>query len=219
MPGVAGGGFFGVPDVVFADGDLLERAVGHYGVGFGFGNGFAVGGLLEVVVLLDEEPVGLLFGGGFAAHADECPIAFHLGAIHGDFERAGAEAFVYIGVAGLGFPGALVPKHDGASAVLACGDDAFEAAVLHGVIFHLDGEALVGGDVAGAFGACPTLEDAVPAEAEVVVQVGGGVFLDNEGVLLTADFWTGLCSTSGWLGGDGEVAHLAVAGELYVDCI
>ncbi len=84
-------------------------------------------------------------------------------------------------VAGLRVPGALVPDHDGAAAVLAFGDDALEAAVLHGVVFDLHGEAAVAGVVAGAFGDGPGFEHAVPAEAEVVVQVRGGVFLDDEG--------------------------------------
>ena len=44
-----------------------------------------------------------------------------------------------------------------------------------------DGEALVGDDVAGALGDGPAFEHAVPAEAEVVVQVRGGVLLDDEG--------------------------------------
>ena len=92
-----------------------------------------------------------------------------------------ARPCVDVFVAGLRVPGALVPDHDGAAAVLAFGDDAFEAAVLHGVVFDLDGEAAVAGVVAGAFGDGPGFEHAVPAEAEVVVQVRGGVLLDDEG--------------------------------------
>ena len=118
-------------------------------------------------------------------------------------------------VAGLGRPGALVPEEDGAAAVLAGGDDAFEAAVLHGVIFDLDGEALVRDDVAGALGAGPAFEDAVPAEAEVVVEVAGGVLLDAEREVAGGAVGRG---ASG-LGGDVEVPHGAVFGELCVDLI
>src|ERR1700744_6522034 len=78
-------------------------------------------------------------------------------------------------------PSALVPDHDGAAAVLAFRNDAFEAAVLHGVVFDRDEEAAVGGDVTGTFGDGPGFEHAVPAEAEVVVEVRGGVLLDDEG--------------------------------------
>ena len=74
-----------------------------------------------------------------------------------EFEGAVAEAGVDVGVGGLRLPGAVVPEHDGAAAVLALGDDALEAAVFHGVVFDLDGQALVGGDVAGAFGYSPGL--------------------------------------------------------------
>ena len=107
-----------------------------------------------------------------------------------NLRRAGAQAFVDVGVGGLRLPCALVPEHDGAAAVLALGDDAFEAAVLHGVVFDLDGEALVGDDVAGALGDGPAFEHAVPAEAEVVVEVRGGVLLDDEGQRRLALWWT-----------------------------
>ena len=94
-----------------------------------------------------------------------------LGAVKDELQLAVAEAGVDVGVAGLGLPGALVPEHDGAAAVLAGGDDAFEAAVLDGVIFDLDGEAFIGDDVGRALGAGPGFEHAVPAEAEIVMEV------------------------------------------------
>ncbi len=143
--------------------------------------GGSVSRALEVVVLFDEEPVGFALVGVLALHADEGPFSLHALAVHDEFEAAGAEAFVDVGVAGLGLPCALIPDHDGASAVLAFGDDAFEAAVLHGVVFDLDGEAFVLDDVAGALGDGPAFEDAVPAEAEVIVEMRGCVLLDDEG--------------------------------------
>ena len=159
-------------------------------------------------MLFDEEPVGFALVGVLALHADEGPFSLHAVAVHDEFEAAGAEAFVDVGVTGLGFPCALVPDHDGASAVLAFGDDAFEAAVFHGVVFDLDGETLVLDDVAGAFGDGPAFEDSVPAEAEVVVEMGGGVFLDDEG---EGGGFGGFGGSAG-LGGDFEVPHGAVAG-------
>ena len=59
LPGFAGGGVFGVPDVVFAGGDLFDGAAGDDAVGCLFGDGRVGCRALEVVVLLDEEPVGL----------------------------------------------------------------------------------------------------------------------------------------------------------------
>src|SRR6185437_7043633 len=176
VPGASGaGGVFGVPDVVALAGDLVHGAAGDGGVGLGVGDGSGGFGPLEVVVLLDEEPVGLIGraparaggAGGFWAHADERPLAVQLGAVEDELERALAEGFGDVFVTGLRAPGALIPDHDGAAAVLAFGDDALEAAVLHGVVFDLDGEAAVAGVVAGTLGDGPGLEHAIPAETEV----------------------------------------------------
>ena len=142
-----------------------------------------------------------------------------------ELERAVAQACVDVGIAGLRLPGALVPDHDGAASVLAFGDDAFEAAVLHGVVFDLDGEALVSDNIAGALGDSPAFEDAVPTEAEVVMEAGGGVLLDDEGIVagrqVCGDGF-GLCFGAGFaagLRGDLEVAHGAIERELLVDCV
>ena len=137
--------------------------------------------------------------------------------LHGHtLQRAAvAEAGVYIGVAGLRLPRALVPDHDGAPTILAFGDDALEAAILHRVVFDLDGEALVSDEVAGALGDGPALEDAVPAEAEVIMQAGGGVLLDDERLLTGLDFLGGFGpGFSGGLGGHTEVTHGAITREL-----
>ena len=85
------------------------------------------------------------------------------------------------------------------------------------MVFDLDGEALVSHVKAGALGDGPALEDAVPAEAEVVVEARGGVLLNDEGLLAGGDVEFGFgAGFSGRLGGDGEVPHGAVAGELLV---
>ena len=177
----------------------FDAAAGDGGVGFGLGDGGIGGWALEVVVLLDEQPVGLGFGAaGLAVHADERPFSLELGAVEDELQRAVAQALVDVGVGGLRLPGALVPDHDGAAAVLALGDDALEAAVLHGVVFDLHGEALVGDDVAGALGDGPGFEHAVPAEAEVVVQMRGGVLLDDEGELRGGFGFGGFCWSCRW---------------------
>ena len=149
-------------------------------------------------------------------HADEGPLALHLGAVHFELEVAGAEAGVDVFAAELGPPAALVPDHDGAAAVLALGDDAFEAAVLDGVVFDLDGEAALLRVIAGALGDGPALEDAAPGETEVVVEVRGFVLLDDEGKAaggggLAQVEGAGGVAGAGGLAGDGEVAHGAVA--------
>src|ERR1700722_2058604 len=109
-------------------GDLFDAAPGDDAVRLGFGDGLGVVRALEVVVLLDEKPVWLALVCGLAAHADERPLALQLGAVKNKLERTGAKPFVYIGVTGLRAPGALIPQHDGASAVLPLRDDALEAA-------------------------------------------------------------------------------------------
>ena len=189
VPGAAcAGGVFGVPDVVALAGDLVHGAAGDGGVGFGVGDGGRGFGALEVVVFFDEEPVGLVRGaparaGGFARGAMRMSVHLPCSLVPSrtNLSEPSCEGLRDVFVAGLRVPGALVPDHDGAAAVLAFGDDAFEAAVLHGVVFDLHGEAAVAGVVAGALGDGPGFEDAVPAEAEVVVQMRGGVLLDDEG--------------------------------------
>src|SRR6185437_14709867 len=124
VPGLrAGARVLGVPDVVFAGGDLFDAAACDDGVGFGFGDGGVGGRALEVIVLFNEEPVWLgLRASGLAVHADERPLSLELRSVEDEFERAGAQAGVHVGIGGLRFPCSLVPKHDGAASVLALGD-------------------------------------------------------------------------------------------------
>jgi hypothetical protein len=224
----AGGGFegicaVGVPDVVGGVGDLVDGAAGDGGVGALVGDLLVAGAALVLVVLLDEEPLGLVFGAvGRVVHADEGPLALHLGAIHFELEVAGAEAGIDVFAAKLGPPAALVPDHDGAAAVLAFGDDALESTVFEGMIFDFYGEAALGRVIAGALGAGPGFEDAIPAEAEVVVEVGGCVLLDDEreaarGGRLAHGEGVGVGAAAGGLGGGVEVAHGAIALELRID--
>ena len=79
-----------------------------------------------------------------------------------------------------GRPEAAVPQHDRAAAVLALGDRAFEVAVVERVVLDLDRQPLVGGVERRALGHRPGLEHAVVLEAEIVVQAGGGMLLDDE---------------------------------------
>ncbi len=201
--------------MIVRSGDLLHSATGDRAVRRFVGDGWIVGGALELIVLLDEQPVVLAFlAEAVALHADERPVAVQLLPVEDEFELPLAQAFVDIGHR---LPGSLIPHHHGAAAVLAFGDGSLEAAVFDGVVFDLNGEALVGDDVAGAFRDSPTLENAAPAEAKVVVEAGGGVLLDYEGKAC-ARFRFGFRAggTTG-LGGHGEVAHGAIAGQLLID--
>ena len=77
-------------------------------------------------------------------------------------------------------PEAAVPQHDGAAAVLALGDRAFEVAVIERVILGLDGKALVAGIERRALGHGPGFEDAIDFKAKVIVKPRRRVLLDDK---------------------------------------
>ena len=60
------------------------------------------------------------------------------------------------------------------------GDDAFEAAVLERMVLDLHREPLVRRIEARPLGHRPALQHAVELQPEVVVQMAGGVLLDDE---------------------------------------
>ena len=194
--------------------DLLEAAAGDRAVRGFLGDGGIVRSALVLVVFLDEQPVILaLCTKAIALHADECPVALELLAVEYEFELAVAQAFIHIRDR---LPRALVPDHHGTAAVLAFRDGSLEAAVLDRVVLDLDGEALVGDDVARPLSDRPAFEHAAPAKAKVVVEARGGVLLNDEGKLGFSGFGFGAGGAAG-LRGHGEVAHGAIAGQLLVD--
>src|SRR5262245_23556068 len=132
----------------------------------------------RLVIRLEQQPRLLLLA-RLARHAHEMPGALQLLALEAEFQMALAVAEFGVG---LGRPGAAVPHHDGAAAILAFGDDALEIAVFERMVFDVDGEALLAGDEARSFRHRPALEHAVELEAEVVVQAAGGMLLDDIGV-------------------------------------
>ena len=81
---------------------------------------------------------------------------------------------------------AVVPDLDGAGAVLALRDLAFEVPVLDRVVLDVHGEMLLAGLERRALGNGPARERAVSLQAEVVVQPAGVVALDDEDRLLAA---------------------------------
>src|SRR5262245_51176808 len=79
-----------------------------------------------------------------------------------------------------GLPGAAVPDHYGAATILAWRDDAFKVRVVQWMVFDLDGQRFGLGIGGRAFGNGPTLQHAAQFEAEVVMQVAGGVLLHDK---------------------------------------
>jgi len=116
-----------------------------------------------------------------AVHADEMPLAVELLALERERQAALLQAGVRIAV---GKPAPTVPDHDGAPAIFALGDGAFEFVVLDGVILDMDGEPLLARDQARAAGDRPALHHAVELQPEVVVQPAGGMLLDDEPIAL-----------------------------------
>jgi hypothetical protein len=73
------------------------------------------------------------------------------------------------------------------------------------MVFDLHSEPLVGWVERRAFGYRPALEDAVPLQSEVVMQMRGRMFLNHEAALLVRN---GMCAAR--LRGDMEVSLASV---------
>ena len=125
--------------------------------------------------MFDQQPVFSAVAGA-AAHANERPTALQFLAVEAEFEFALLQSFFGVD---FWFPGALVPDHDRAAAVLALRDHAFEVGVIDRVVFDLHGERFHRRVETGAFRNGPAFERAVVFEAEVVMEAAGGVLLDD----------------------------------------
>lgn len=79
----------------------------------------------------------------------------------------------------MGFPCAAIPDFDGTGTVVAFGDRSFKIAITHGVVFDADGEPLNGSVHRRCFRNRPTEKSTSMLEAEVVVEAGGVVALDD----------------------------------------
>ena len=79
-----------------------------------------------------------------------------------------------------GLPSAMIPPADGAGAVFALGDFAFEVGVFERMVFDFDREASFAWLGAGSFRNGPALQDAFELEAEIVVIVRGEMMLNDE---------------------------------------
>lgn len=96
--------------------------------------------------------------------------------MHPDFDGAAVELFehdlllVGLGLGGFrGFIGTLVPDDDGATAILALGNDAFEVFVVVGMVFDKHGQVLDGGVHGRAFGDGPAFQDAFYFQTEIIM--------------------------------------------------
>ena len=127
------------------------------------------------IARLDQQPVapGLVPATG----AHEPPPAVELLAVEPEREPALRERARCILVGG---PRALVPQHDLAGTVLPGGNNPFEVAVLERMVLDLDGEPLLRRVERRPLRHRPATQRTIQLEAEVVVQAGGGVALDEE---------------------------------------
>ena len=77
-------------------------------------------------------------------------------------------------------PAAQVPDDHGARPVVPFGDDALEVGVLHRVVLHLHRQALLGRVEGGAARNRPGEQHPPPLQAQIEVELAGGVLLDRE---------------------------------------
>ena len=140
------------------------------------------------VALVDQQPLLALVilerrarrAAGPAARAHDREPAAHLLAVDPELELALRDRRAGVGGLVLGLPRAPVPDDDVAGAVLLGRDHALEVEVLDRVVLDVDGHPPDVGVERRALGHGPRHEDAVDLEAEVVVEPGRAVALDDE---------------------------------------
>src|SRR5262249_23717587 len=145
---------------------------------------------------LDQQPRLLPFT-GTRPHAHQVPVALELLAVQFEIEMTLLHPLARVMVPR---PGAAIPDHHSATAILAFGDDALKRVVFDGVILDVDGKPLVAGDEARPSGYGPAHHHAVELQTEVVMQARGVVLLNDVAEALLA---IGLAA---WLGSLSEVA-------------
>src|SRR5690606_26320573 len=128
------------------------------------------------VPLLDQQPL-LLVAAATQAGAHQCPVPGQFLADQGELELAVAVGLCRIPV---GLPDAAIPDDDITAAVLPLGDAALEVAVAQGVILDVYCQALVCRIQAGPLGHRPADQSAIQLQAKVVMQIAGGMLLDDE---------------------------------------
>src|SRR5262245_25599751 len=164
-----------MPHAVAGGGDLVDAAAGGRAVGLVLDDGAVVTAGVPVV-FFHQQP-GLAVAVLAPARAHEHPSAFELLAAQLELEPPLAIPFARILV---WHPGAAIPQHHGARAVLLRRDDAFEAPVLEGMVLDVHGEPAHGWIQAGALRNRPRQQHPVELQPEVVVQLARCVLLDDE---------------------------------------
>src|SRR5690606_24170368 len=164
-----------VPHSITGGLDLVDAAAGQNARRQRLDELRAVAVTRLAVAPLDQQPVVLFLAAGREAH--ERPAAAQLLAVQREVELALREALVGIG---LGHPVAAVPDDDGARAVLALGNHAFERRVLERMILGLHREPALARIEARPLRHGPALQHAVVLEPEVIVEPPRVVLLDDE---------------------------------------
>src|SRR5690606_4331012 len=136
-----------------------------------------------------------------ATGAHQRPRALELAAFKNEVDMVLVRLAVDLPVAG-------IPEHHGAAAVLTLRDHALEAAVIQGVILHLDGKPSLARFKAWSFRQRPAPEHAVLLQPEVEMVMAGGVLVHD----IKMPFRVRLCVPGGcrWL---AEGALAAVLGK------
>ena len=140
-------------------------------------DGFAAAVLGELVAMLDQQPV---VAPGFeliVLHPHQHPAAMQFLAVQAEFEIALGQHLV-----GVAFrrPGAAVPQHHRAAAILALGNGALEVAVIEGMVFHFHRQPLFGRVQRRPARHRPGTKGTVQLQPEVVMQPGRGMLLDDK---------------------------------------
>ena len=161
------------------------------------------------VFVFDQQPVGTRVAAAVVPDANEHPTTSQPFPRQNKFEVAGLECVLRL-LGALRRPKTAIPHLHGAAAIFAFRDRAFEVAIVEGMIFHLHGQAFVGGIDRRAFGDCPRLEDAVQLQSQVVVQMARGVLLNHVPQMLRRHY---LPRSAGFLG-LGEIALCPIGLEL-----
>src|SRR5216684_3387099 len=116
--------------------------------------------------MFDEQPTGTFRAAEAGLGANQHPRSAKFLSVESEFQISFAKGSVDIG--NFGSPGASIPKHDCAAAILAFWNYALERAVVQRMIFHLCSQAFYRRIERRPLGHGPGQEDAAPLQAEIV---------------------------------------------------
>src|SRR5216683_4135991 len=131
------------------------------------------------VFVFDQQPF-ILAGAASQSHQYEASIQFL--AVQAKLQFAPLDLFGRAG-ASFGFISPLVPNNDLAGSVISRRNRSLKFAVFEWVIFHLDGQALVGWIERRPLRNGPGFQNSANLQAQIVVKPRGGVFLNDKDFL------------------------------------